>query len=136
MKTKPWRTTQFKELERAWYEILKTKGFIDIEKNFNGKAVLKQRATNCYRGASELAIESKRRYFEVLEQMLHEEWEVLTEVERIVIVRKSEGLKLKQIAEEIKKTTQTVKRILWKHEKRWGIKRYINKKGRWPTPTK
>lgn len=128
MKTKFWQTHQFKALEKEWYEKLKEQNFDDVEEKINGKDKLKQWASNCYRSQHQIARESKLVYFELLGQFLHKETDFKDEVERFIMLRKSEGAPIKLISEELEAQGErchrdTVRLIIQKYEAKWRIKR-------------
>ncbi len=126
MKPKPWNTTQFKELEKEWYERLEKAGFKDVEKTVNGKSVLKQRASNCYRSADNIARENKQRYFELLGHAVSSEGDFKDGVELFVMEQRASGVSIRLICEELKKRGErnhrdTIRLIIRKFEKKWQI---------------
>lgn len=126
MRKRFWKTEKFKAIKEEWYQKLSDSGFVDIEKNER----LKQRADNSYRTKDLTLIENKSRYFDLLGQWAHEE-EFKTEIHRIVIERRSQGVKIKDIVLELKRLhwlrrkrhSDTVRCILRHYEKKWGVKR-------------
>lgn len=126
MTRKFWKTDHFKRLREEWYSKLTESGFNDIEKDER----LKQRSGNSYRTQNLTLIENKQRYFDLLGQWAHEE-EFKTEIHRIVMERRSQGVKIKDIVLELKRLpwlkrkrhSDTVRCILRSYERKWGIKR-------------
>ena len=122
-----WQTNDFKKLESEWYEKLEKDKFQDAEKKINGKLVLKQRATNCYRSSKTLERETKQRYFELLGQKLHLEKEFRDEVEEFIIEKRSQGFKIKEICQILRRINErnhrdTIRETLRKYEIKWRIK--------------
>lgn len=122
-----WQTAKFKELERLWYERLESIGFKDAEKTINGNSVLKQRASNSYRAAHQIEREAKLAYYNLLAGY-YQQATIQDPVERLVIERRSEGFKIKQISEELRRLEErchreTIRNIIRKYEIKWGIKK-------------
>lgn len=128
MKAKFWQTKEFKDLEAEWYGKLEEQEFTDIEKTVNGKNLLKQNASNCYGRASITTIDAKQRYYELLQQAFEEEIEFKDCIERLVMERKSCGIRIKNICLELeemgkKRYRGTVRKIINKYEAKWGVKK-------------
>lgn len=122
-----WQTERFKSLERQWYDDLEKAGFKDAEETVNGNSFLKQRASNGYRNAREVERETKFAYYSLLQSFCNEE-AFQDRVERLVLERRSEGAKIKEICEELKKLGErcyrnTIAKIIRKYEIKWGIKK-------------
>lgn len=127
MKPKFWQTKEFRELEKEWYLKLAGEKFPDIEKEINGEGGLKQRASNCYRGASLTEVETRARYYELLAQGVHNELEFRDGVEKYVMEQRSMGITITQIAVQLKQLgerchRETVAKIIWKYEAKWCVK--------------
>lgn len=127
MKQKFWQTEEFRQLEKEWYERLEKNNFEDIEKTLNGKSVLKQRASNCYRSSSEAEREGKLRYYELLCHNFHKETQFKSEAEEFIIERRSQGLSIKRISEQLEIAGErchrmTVRRVIQRFEAKWGMK--------------
>lgn len=122
MTRKFWQSQKFKTLQTKWYQELKESGFIDIE---DEGLRLKQRASNCYRTQEQVVIESKRLYYELLGECAHND--VFKDgVEKLVIERRSTGIKIKDICQELKDmgercSPDAIRKILRGYEKKWGI---------------
>lgn len=129
MKLKFWQTSDFKQLEKQWYKKLEEEGFPEQEsKSDCGWATLKQRASNCFKSQSQIEIENKRLYYEALEHFFYREAGFRDDVERLVMLRRSEGVKIKSICEELRHMGErqnrcTIRLIIQKYEKKWNIKR-------------
>jgi hypothetical protein len=134
MKPKFWQTQSFKELQNEWEAKLKDAGFKDIETDINGNRVLGQVSSNSYRGVSDTEKETRVRYFDILRSRFHEE-SFLDLVERIIMERRIDGVKIKDISLELKAMGErscrdTIRSIIKKYERKWYIphRRYIKKR--------
>lgn len=126
MPKKYWQTPKFKELQDEWYARLKKAGFEDAELTIGNRQCLKQFARNCYRQANDIERENKRRYFELLSSQFQKET-FSDKVERLVLMRRTEGVKIKQISVELKAMNErchrkTIRLIIRKYERKWGIR--------------
>jgi hypothetical protein len=126
-KPKFWQTAKFKELEREWNERLARSGFRDAETTVNGRPLLKQRASNSYRGATLVERENKRRYYELLG--VHAHAECFTDwVDCVVLHWRATGAKIKTISQILETLgerchRETIRGIIRKYEMKWGIRR-------------
>lgn len=116
-----WTTTKFKKLQSVWEEKLKGSGFVDVETE-DGK--LKQNSGNSYRTTNHEIIESKQRYFELLGQGVHEE-EFVNEMHRIVMQQRADGIRVKDIARNVGRHTDNIRKILRYYEAKWKITRKV-----------
>jgi hypothetical protein len=121
-----WRTRQFKVISQAWELKLEKSGFVDAEIEVKGDRVLKQRATNCYRQASQLDRESRLEYFTFLGYLAHNT-QFKSELEKIVMIRHSEGKTSKEILKELNKNgiircRQNIEYIIRRWQNKWGVK--------------
>lgn len=121
-----WQSNKFKRLEKKWDEILKGSGFKDIEWN---RTKLKQTANHNYWGMTQVQIENKQRYWELIRIRFHEE-NFEDNVERIVMARTARGSKQKEICQELATLghrchRNTVRKIQRRFEIKWGIKKQI-----------
>lgn len=128
MKTKFWQTKDFKKLEKEWYERLRQSNFQDIEEVVNGKSVLKQRASNCYRAEDPVRIESKRKYYELLSHHYHQEQGFRDEVEEYVMAMRAKGNSIEEISNKLVAAKErcyrgTIRKIIQKYETKWSIRR-------------
>lgn len=124
MTKKFWKDPKFKALKTEWEEKLKRSGFIDIE---DEKGRLRQNAGNSYRTTVLTTIEGKQSYYELLSQGYHRERCFRDAAEKIVMLLRSRGMKLKDICfglESIKRRSHrdTVRKIIRQYEIRWRIK--------------
>ncbi len=109
-----------------WIQKLKESGFEDAE----ASGRLKQRADNSYRTKNLTLIDAKQLYFDLLGQWAHEE-EFKSEIHRIIIERRSNGVKIKDIVAELRRLpwlrrrrhSDNVRRVLRYYEKKWLINR-------------
>lgn len=116
-----WQTSQFKSLQKVWEQKLRDSGFKDAEAD--GK--LRQNAANSYRTKELAVIESKQSYYEVLGQKYHEE-QFKDQVDAYVIERRSQGVSLIQIRQELKSQgkkngRETIRKIIRFYERKWRI---------------
>jgi len=128
MKLKFWQTKEFIELEKEWYLKLEKAKFEDVEKQINGNGALKQRASNCYRSASQIERENKQRYYELLQQALEDEVGFRDHVERLVMDRKASGITITNICIELDEMGErcyrgTIRKIIKKYEIKWRVKK-------------
>jgi hypothetical protein len=121
-------------------------GFEDAEKTINADSILIQNASNVYRQADELTRDNKLIYYEVLSQWIQKD-QFDTEVDKIIMIRVSEGMKIKDISSELKSLKlpcwhrQTIRYIIRKYEQRWKIKTWTKHKlsppwRKWKAPTR
>lgn len=120
-----WQTQKFKQLQAKWEEKLRQSGFVDIEDEKNR---LRQNAGNSYRTTTYILIENKRRYYELLGQGYHREKEFRDTVEKIVMLLRARGLKIKDICLGLESVNErshrdTVRKIIRHYEARWKIKK-------------
>lgn len=121
-----WRRTEFQVLLKTWNKKLEESGFDDHEVELKEDRALKQRASNCYRQATEEERESKLEYYSFLGQLVNET-NFPSELERLVLTKFSEGFLIKEIAQElsrngIKKDRRIIRFIIRRWEKKWGIR--------------
>ena len=126
-KPKFWQTQTFKEIEDYWYGQLERFGFKDAEKTINGNSVLKQSASNSYRNAKQVERDAKLAYYSLLQGHCNQE-AFQDDIEKLVIERRADGFKIKQICEELRSLNErshreTVRKIIVKYELKWGIKK-------------
>lgn len=125
-----WQTKKFKALQNKWEKKLLESGFVDAEKMFYGSLHLKQPVCNYvyrYNMFVEAVRENRQLYFELLGEFFHKE-QFNDEVERLIMERRAEGVKIKHICEELKSLKerchrQTVRLIIRKYEIKWGIRK-------------
>lgn len=123
-----WRTKDFKSLIRTWNKKLDESGFTDAEVELRDDRVLKQRATNSYRQASQLERESRLEYFVLLGQLAHNT-SFNNELERFVMLKHAEGASIKEIVDEINqkgigRDRKTIRYIIRRWQMKWGIKHW------------
>lgn len=121
-----WRTRQFKALSKVWDYKLEQTGFKDVEIEIKGDRALKQKATNCYRQASQLERESRLEYYCFLGYLVHNT-QFENEIDKLVMFKHSEGATIKEIVEVIKATgnrrdRRTIRFIIRRWQAKWGIK--------------
>lgn len=127
MSQKYWQTKAFRDLQKIWNEKLREAGFEDAEALINGQLVLRQRATNSYRGISDVQRENKILYYELLAQNTYLE-AFCDRVDRLVMERRSQGIKIKVISEELRQLgerchRETIRHIIRKYEVKWKIRK-------------
>lgn len=125
MTKKFWQTQKFKALQSEWEEKLIKSGFVDIE---DERRRLRQNASNSYRTTTHAIIEGKQRYYELLGQGYHNEKCFRDTVERIVMLLRSRGFKIKDICHGLRLMKKrnhrdTIRRIIRHYEIRWKIKK-------------
>lgn len=123
MRKKFWKTEEFKKIQKDWEDKLRESGFNDLEQN--GKLV--QNSQNVWRTQVSSIIEGKRRYFELLEYWCHAET-FKDDVERFIIEKRSEGLKINEISAKLKTLgkrsgLETIRKTLRYYENKWQIKK-------------
>jgi hypothetical protein len=138
--TKCRKKTELSRLIEEWDNILKATGFKDIERTIEGERVLVQFASNVYRQADPLTRESKMSYYEQMASRA-QEFQFLSEMDRIVMMMIVEGSKIKAIVEELnhrgyKVHRQTIRFIRRRYENEWGVKVWSLKQMNLKTNTK
>ena len=146
-----WKSSEFKELQQAWYQKLAEHGFDDVETMVGDELLLRQHAAEAYRSLrlikrkiyrsdegdivriarTELnwtARHAKEDYFRIISSMAQTS-EFKNEVDRIVIVRFAEGKKACEICEELKQRgtpryRHAIRFIVRRYEMQWGLKKY------------
>lgn len=121
-----WRTKNFKNTYKEWNRKLQLSGFKDIEAELKGDRVLRQRATNCYRQATQLERESRLEYFCFVGHLVHTTI-FESELEKDVMFKHSEGLTIKEIVDDIKhkgisRDRKTIRYIIRRWQMKWGIR--------------
>lgn len=134
-----WRTKEFKNLEDIWNEKLKDSGFLDHESD---KGKIKKNGTeNNYLASDQLLREVKEEYHSQIgyfannTDVLNGEKDLSlfvyacfpNELEKLVMVRHSEGATIKEIVEEIHvhgltRDRKTIRYIIRRWQMKWGIK--------------
>lgn len=128
-----WKAAHFKELTKEWYKRLKEDGFQDIEQD---ERYLKENSYKAYQGADEITRDTKLLYFTLLTHHIGRA-EFKTEVDRIVLLMRSEGAKIKSICDYLSsigesRTRVTVRIIIRRYEMAWGMREYTsNQLGRY-----
>lgn len=121
---------EFRKLQQSWYKILSESGFKDIEELRGDDLVLKHTASFCYRASDELSRGIKEEYFRTLSQnALDEETVYRNEIDKHILIRYSEGARIKTITEELlllgfSRDRKSIKFIIRRYENAWGIKHY------------
>jgi len=123
-----WESDSFKKLQQKWYEKLKKSGFDDAERVVGDELKLKQRATNAYVQAPRVVRQAKLDYYRALCEYVHRE-KFKNEADELIMLRRSEGITIKQISKELKKLgfkhhRQTIRYVIRKYEHRWNIKKW------------
>lgn len=123
-----WRTKNFKFLSKTWSQKLEQSGFVDCEIDLKEGRVLRQRATNVYRQASESERESRLEYYSFLGYLAHNTL-FPNDLEKLVMIRHSEGATIKEIVIEINKLgifrdRKTIRFIIRRWQTKWGVKNW------------
>jgi hypothetical protein len=116
-----WNTKEFKEIQKKWDDVLESNGFNDIEQTIKNERVLKQQSTNAYRQAVDVVRQSKIEYYTVLGQKIAGA-QFENEIDKAVMEKRSEGLKIKEISSIINLHRQAIRYIIRRYEKEWGIR--------------
>lgn len=123
-----WQTQSFKTLQKAWYERLEDDGFADVEEFArDGEMRLKKSAVHVFREDDRFR-DSKEAYYHFVSQQVHETvW--TSDVDRLILLRHSEGRKIRHICEELellghRRTRGTVRFKIRRYEVIWGIREY------------
>jgi hypothetical protein len=142
---------EFRKLQREWYKKLEESGFKDIERFKDDELVFKRsgidnsRCIEWYIEATDLGtIEElsegaiKAEYFRIIAQTAKdEETTYRNEVDRHILIRHSEGAKIKTIVTELQELGMprhrlSVRFIIRRYEMLWGLRRWtrrqLNKK--------
>lgn len=123
-----WRTRTFRTLSKDWDQILEKSGFNDVEKDLTNARVLKKRASSCYERAVEVERETKLEYYCFLGYLANNTI-FPSELEKLVMIRHSEGAKIQEITREIENTgisrdRKTVRRIIRRWQMKWGVREW------------
>ncbi len=122
-----WKKPDFKALQEAWYQRLTESGFQDAEELVAGELVLKQTSANG-RSRDELTRTDKEDYYTAISQKV-QETVFTSDVDRIILVRYSEGRKIKHICEELatlgqRRCRETIRFKVRIYEMAWGLRQY------------
>lgn len=117
---------RFKTLKARWDKKLADSGFRDAEEFRNGEVVLKQQASNVYRGADEITREAKLEYFLQVSTYIHQT-KFRTKIEEFILLQYADGKTRQETINALKKkgvkrTRQTLWRVLNRYLKQWGMK--------------
>lgn len=121
---------EFRNLQREWYQKLKDIGFKDIEKLHGDELLLIQSASRSIDMCTLLV--SEEYYRNIGQKALDEDTEFRNEVHKHILVRHSEGAKIKTIISELNerglsRTKESVRVIIRRYEMKWGIRTYTEK---------
>ena len=121
-----WQTAEFKALEAQWYETLRHDGFVDAEEEVGGEPSLSQNASNAYRKACPIDRQAKIGYYQLLRRCLEVD-RPENPIEQLIMIRKSEGVLIKDILKElksmgIKRHRQTIGYVIRRLENKWQIR--------------
>lgn len=121
-----WRKKSFKILQREWNKKLVETGFVDAEIEIKSDRILKQRATNSYRQATQLERESRLEYYCFLGYLAHNTV-FPSELEKFVMIRHAEGASIREITDEltlrgIVRHRQTIRHVIRRWQTKWGIR--------------
>ncbi len=123
---------EFKKLQKHWYEKLAQHGFKDIEKFKGDDLVLLQSAYHCYQGTDVHSRVAKEEYYRAMAKAAMDESTIYRNaVDRLILLRHVEGIKIKVIVAELTQMgmprhRHSVRFIIRKYEMAWGF-RYYNK---------
>lgn len=121
---------EFLRLQQTWYQKLSDLGFNDIEKLQGDELVLSQTASYCYRNGDPFTRAMKEQYFRFMSQAVYDEnTEFKNEVHRHIMIRHSEGAKIKTILKELHargtaRNRNSIRFIIRKYEVAWGLRSY------------
>lgn len=119
-----WRTKSFRILSKVWDNKLKESEFEDIETELKiGERVLKRRANNCFSKADDFKRETTLEYFLFLGHLAHNTL-FPNELEKLVMIRHSEGKTYKEISVEVGRHRHSVEFIIKRWQTKWGVKRW------------
>ena len=122
-----WQRKSFKDLQKVWYQKVANSGFNDIECVVGDEQELIQSSTYPFRyNPSMVERQNKQLYFEELSSHVQEET-FKNEVDEIILTKRAEGMKIKEILEELqrlghKRARETVRFTIRKYENSWGIR--------------
>lgn len=122
---------EFKKLQLEWYRVLSESGFNDIEELKDGELILKESASFCYRHTpNTFDIFMKEEYYRIIAQCVQDQdTKFKNETHRYILIRHSEGAKIKTIGEELKdrgcaRDRKTIRLIIRRYQMAWGLKNY------------
>jgi hypothetical protein len=121
-----WRKKSFKVLLTTWNKKLEKSGFKDAEaeSKFKDERTLRQRAARkCFSRADDFERETTLEYYCFLGHLAHNTI-FPNELEKIIMIRHSEGATYKEIAQEIGRHRHSVEFIIKRWQTKWGVKRW------------
>ena len=124
---------ELKRLQLEWYQKLADDGFRDVEVLKGEELILRQSINYPFRNTNSFTREMKEQYFTVMGQFaLDENAHYRNEVDKYILIRHSEGAKIKDIvlelhAKEMPRGRASVRFIIRRYEMIWGIKFYTDK---------
>jgi hypothetical protein len=120
---------KFKELQSYWYSLLEKAGFKDQEILIGEELILKRPPFH-YRNTQIKRKELQEEYYKMMsEHALDETTQFSNQIDKYIILRHIEGVKQKQIVQELlecgtPKSRRSVRVIIRRYEMRWGIRYY------------
>jgi len=130
--SKFWKSRQFKEIAADWDKKLQATGFVDAEKEWNGRRVLKQTADYAYRRreTTELIRETKLNYFLALASHITKERHFADKSDRFIMEKTADGWTIQEISLAMqslgmrKSNRDTIRYIRRRYEHKWRIREW------------
>ena len=127
----------FKKLNAEWQEKLAISGFVDAEVPVkpqdtifrgDGSYRLKVSTGDVFRKDNIVELQEKAAYFDLLVSYVQNE-EFPNKADKLIMTKRSEGMKIKEISEELKKRgfkshRQTIRYVIRRYETKWLIKKW------------
>ncbi len=125
---------EFIKLQQEWYQKLAEAGFKDIERLRGDDLVLVPSGTELrYRRTNAHYRRLKEEYYRCIAQEAQDEENVFrNEVDKYILIRHSEGAKIKTIVKELEESgngrnRDSVRFIIRRYEMEWGLGNYDHK---------
>jgi hypothetical protein len=125
-----------KKLKDEWDAKLRASGFVDIEKEVNGKLIIAEKdfshgvMAELYRRPAEVVRSASEEYYRRLSQHCEAEKEFEDDSDKLIMELTSNGHSIKEISDELKKkglrkhNRDTIRYIRRRYEHKWQIRQH------------
>lgn len=120
----PYKTQEFKLLQREWYKRLEQSGFKDIEKESGAGLIMKRSGTEIrYQKKDSVTRSAKERYFEILSEKV-ETTVFVDDLDRQIMSFLRDGMSKVEMTKRLTKKIHraTIYKRMNKYLKAWGLK--------------
>ena len=112
----------FKTLQDYWYALLADTGFVDIERDVEGSAMLREFASNSYRQTKDVQHDARFAYFTCMSAHLDDE--TLTDFDRDILRMHILGSTRVEIARALDRHPRTIRYHIRRMETQFGIRHW------------